>query len=177
VRTDGTVKVLDFGLAKAMDASSSAPIVAPAVNAPTLTSPAVLTVHGVILGTAAYMAPEQAKGKPVDKRADLWSFGCVLFEMLTARRPFEGATISDVLAKIIEREPDWTALPAKTPRPIRTLLRRCLEKDPRRRLDSAAVARLEIEEASATPSTHELGASDVSRGAGWSLRVLVDRTS
>jgi hypothetical protein len=127
----------------------------------------------VILGTATYMPPEQAKGKPVDKRADLWSFGCVLFEMLTGRRPFEGETISDVLAKIIERDPDWNALPAKTPRSIRTLLRRCLEKDPRRRLDSATVARLEIEEASTTPTTNGLPVSVVSRDVGWPLRALV----
>jgi serine/threonine protein kinase len=146
VRSDGTVKVLDFGLAKAFDPTFS--------SSPSVTMSPTISIHatqaGVLLGTAAYMPPEQAKGKPVDKRADLWSFGCVLFEMLTRHQPFEGETISDVLARIIEREPDWNALPAKTPRSIRTLLRRCLEKDPRRRLDSAAVARLEIEEASTT---------------------------
>jgi serine/threonine protein kinase len=169
VRTDGTVKVLDFGLAKAFDAPGS--------SSPSVTRSPTISMHatqaGVLLGTAAYMPPEQAKGNPVDKRADLWSFGCVLFEMLTGRRPFAGATISDVLAKIIERDPDWTALPAKTPQSIRTLLRRCLEKDPRQRLDSAAVARLEIEEASVTQTTAVARGSDVSPGAGWPLRVLV----
>src|SRR6185369_5670477 len=120
------------------------------ITSPTLS---LATQAGVLLGTAAYMPPEQAKGKPVDRRADLWSFGCVFFEILTGRRPFEGETISDVLARIIERDPDWTALPATTPGSIRTLLRRCLEKDPKRRLDSAAVARLEIEEASTTSTT------------------------
>jgi len=94
------------------------------------------------------MPPEQLKGKAVDRRADLWAFGCVLYEMFTGRAPFEATTVSEVLAKIIEREPDWTALPAKTPRSVRTLLRRCLEKDPKRRLDSAAAARLEIEDLS-----------------------------
>jgi serine/threonine-protein kinase len=140
----GVVKVLDFGLARALDPSglaSSSPTMSP-----------TLSVHatqaGVILGTAAYMPPEQAKGRPVDRRADLWSFGCVVYEMLTARRPFTGETISDVLAKVIEREPDWSTLPAQTSGSIRTLLRRCLEKDPKRRLDSAAAARLELDEAS-----------------------------
>ena len=161
VRTDGTVKVLDFGLAKAFNPTGS-----PSSNAtmsPTISMHA--TQAGVLLGTAAYMPPEQAKGKSVDKRADLWSFGCVLYEMLAGHRPFVGETISDVLAKIIERDPDWNALPAKTPRSIRTLLRRCLEKDPRRRLDSAAVARLEIEEASTTPATNGIAVSDVNRDA------------
>ena len=161
VRTDGTVKVLDFGLAKAFNPTGS-----PSSNAtmsPTISMHA--TQAGVLLGTAAYMPPEQAKGKSVDKRADLWSFGCVFYEMLAGHRPFVGETISDVLAKIIERDPDWNALPAKTPRSIRTLVRRCLEKDLRRRLDSAAVARLEIEEASATPATNGIALSDVNRDA------------
>jgi serine/threonine-protein kinase len=161
VRSDGTVKVLDFGLAKAFTPTGS-----PRSNAtmsPTISMHA--TQAGVLLGTAAYMPPEQAKGKSVDKRADLWSFGCVLYEMLAGHRPFVGETISDVLAKIIERDPDWNALPAKTPRSLRTLLRRCLEKDPRRRLDSAAVARLDIEEASTTPATPGSAVSDVNRDA------------
>jgi serine/threonine-protein kinase len=167
VRSDGTVKVLDFGLAKATDPAGSSPNL---TTSPTLS---LATQAGVLLGTAAYMPPEQAKGKTVDKRADLWSFGCVLFEMLTGRRPFEGETISDVLARIIEREPDWTALPAKTPRTVRTLLRRCLEKDLRRRMDSAAVARLEIEEASISSATSELPPNEVRRYAQWPSRVLV----
>ena len=153
VRDDGTVKVLDFGLAKALqDPKTSRP--QDFVNSPTITSPA-MTKEGVILGTAAYMSPEQAKGKPADKRADLWAFGCIVFEMLAGRRPFEGASIAEVLAKVIEREPDWQALPPETPRAIRTLLRRCLEKDPKRRLDSAAAARLEIDDLSAAPDREE----------------------
>ena len=161
LRSDGTVKILDFGLAKALDPAPSA--ADSATMSPTITTPA-MTQMGMILGTAAYMSPEQAKGRPADKRSDIWAFGCVLYEMLTGDRPFVGETISDVLAKVIERDPDWNALPAKTPRAIRTLLRRCLEKNPRRRLDSAAVARLDIEEAS-TPATNNISVSDINRDA------------
>ena len=118
---------------------------------PTITTPA-MTQAGVILGTAAYMSPEQAKGRVVDKRSDVWAFGAVLYEMLTARRAFEGDDVSDTLARILMKEPDWTTLPAGTPAPLRRLLRRCLEKDRKRRLDSAADARLEIEEALTSPA-------------------------
>ncbi len=148
VRADGTVKVLDFGLAKALHPAAAAS--PEAMHAPTITSPA-MTHAGVILGTAAYMSPEQARGTAVDKRADLWAFGVVLYEMLTATRLFAGATVSDTLAAVLKTEPDWTRLPAKTPQPIRTLLRRCLEKDRKRRLDSAAAARLEIDDAAIAP--------------------------
>jgi serine/threonine protein kinase len=111
VGTDGAVKVLDFGLAKAMDPLSSSSAAAAALaNSPTMTSPAA-TLAGVILGTAAYMSPEQARGKPVDKRTDIWAFGCVLFEMLTGRRPFDGETLTDTVAAIVKNEPDWRALP------------------------------------------------------------------
>ena len=106
-----------------------------------------MTQVGMILGTAAYMSPEQAKGRPVDRRSDLWAFGAVLLEMLTGRLAFKGDDVSDTIAFVLTREPDWTALPAETPPVIRRLLRRCLEKDRKRRLDSAADARLEIEEA------------------------------
>src|SRR5512134_3745739 len=149
VRADGTVKVLDFGLAKVLDppAGTEAAVLA---NSPTVTSPA-MTQRGMILGTAAYMSPEQARGLPLDRRSDLWSFGCVLYELLTARQPFTGGTASDVSAAILSREPDWTTLPQATPAVIRKLLRRCLEKDRRRRLADAADARLEIEEALASP--------------------------
>ena len=118
---------------------------------PTITTPA-MTQAGMILGTAAYMSPEQAKGRAVDKRSDVWAFGAVLYEMLTARRAFEGDDVSDTLARILMKEPDWTTLPAGTPAPLRRLLRRCLEKDRKRRLDSAADARLEIEEALTSPA-------------------------
>jgi eukaryotic-like serine/threonine-protein kinase len=141
ITPDGIVKVLDFGLAKAMDAVGSAPNV---TQSPTITSPAMMTGVGVLLGTAAYMSPEQAKGRPADKRADIWAFGVVLFEMLTGRAAFEGETISEVLAKVIEREPDWTALPTGTAPRLRALLRRCVTKDPKTRLQAIGEARITL---------------------------------
>jgi serine/threonine protein kinase/Tol biopolymer transport system component len=143
VRADGTVKVLDFGLAKALGTDPVSAAV-DAMNLPTVTSPA-MTDRGVILGTAAYMAPEQARGQPVDKRADIWAFGCVLYEMLTGRRPFDGTTVSDVLAAVLRAEIDWQRLPLDTPSPVRRLLARCLERDPKRRLRDIGEARLELE--------------------------------
>ena len=159
VRSDGTVKVLDFGLAKAMDpATASSP---EAMNSPTITSPA-MTQAGMILGTAAYMAPEQARGTVVDKRADVWAFGVVLYEMLTGQRLFAGTTMSDTIAAVLTREPEWTALPAGTPPAIRKLLRRCLEKDRKRRLTDAGAARLEIDDAlTASPTVEGASASGV----------------
>ena len=144
VRPDGTVKVLDFGLAKSgpMHADAKGNI----LESPTITSPAV-TGQGVVLGTAAYMAPEQAKGKAVDKRADVWAFGCVLFEMLTAKRAFDGEDVTDTLALVLKGEPDWAALPSATPHPVRTLLRRCLERDVRRRISDMSVVRFVLDEA------------------------------
>ncbi len=129
VRDDGTVKVLDFGLAKAMAVDSSPGVVA---LSPTITSPAA-TAMGTIMGTAAYMSPEQARGRAVDKRSDIWAFGAVLYEMLTGRRAFDGEDVSDTLANILKREPDWSALPPGTPPAIERVLRRCLTKDPRLR--------------------------------------------
>ena len=152
VRGDGAVKVLDYGLAKAMDAGGGASGGAGgAVNSPTLMhSPTLSAAHGtdlgVILGTAAYMAPEQARGKVVDRRADVWAFGVVLFEMLTGSRAFAGEGISEVLASVLKSEPDWRALPADTPASVRRLLRRCLEKDPHQRLQAIGDARLELDE-------------------------------
>jgi Tol biopolymer transport system component len=136
VTPEGQVKILDFGLAKAMagDAASSE-----LANSPTLTARA--TEAGMILGTAAYMSPEQARGKAVDKRADIWAFGAVLFEMLTGRRAFDGDTVSDVLASVLKTEPDWNALPAATPPHVTALLRRCLERDLSRRLRDIGEAR------------------------------------
>jgi len=143
VTEDGRVKVLDFGLAKALaETPSSSESKSNLADSLTITDER--TQPGVILGTAAYMSPEQAKGKPVDKRADIWSFGCVLFESLTGRRPFEGETISDTLAKVLERDPDWEQLPAETPPQVRALLRRCLQKDSSRRLRDIGDAHLEV---------------------------------
>ena len=137
---DGTVKVLDFGLAKALSPEQSPASGAPPSHSPTITSPAMLTALGVVLGTAAYMSPEQAKGREADKRSDIWAFGCVLYEMLTGRRPFDGEDMTDVLGAVVRLEPAWEALPADVPGPVRTLVCQCLVKDPRRRVgDIAAV--------------------------------------
>jgi serine/threonine protein kinase/Tol biopolymer transport system component len=141
VTPDGDVKVLDFGLAKAMGPADASGDMA---NSPTLSL--AMTEAGLIIGTAAYMAPEQAKGKPVDHRADIWAFGCVLYEMLAGQKTFEGETISDVLAAVIKSEPDWSALPPHTPPAIQRLIRRCLSKDPKQRLRDIGDARLAIEE-------------------------------
>ena len=151
VKADGTVKVLDFGLAKALAVGpDDAGHQSNSANSPTLTSHG--TQLGVILGTAAYMAPEQARGKPVDRRADVWAFGLVVFEMLTGRRAFEGDEVSDVLAAVLRQELDFTQLPAATPSSVRRLLKRCLERDPRKRLSSIGDARLDIDETDA-PTT------------------------
>ncbi|MGH9385947.1 MAG: protein kinase domain-containing protein, partial [Vicinamibacterales bacterium] len=141
IRPDGTVKVLDFGLAKGVDGDSAGPL----ADSPTMSSGK--TLEGVILGTAPYMSPEQARGHRVDKRTDVWAFGCVLYEMLTGAQAFSGQTLSDTIAVILGREPDWTKQPDTTPRTIRVLLRRLLDKDRRRRLHDIADARLEIEDA------------------------------
>ena len=161
VRADGTVKVLDFGLAKAVARSegdgfshgqpAEAEASALKANSPTITSPAGLTRAGIILGTAAYMAPEQARGRVVDARADIFAFGCVLYEMLTGHRAFGGEDIADVLARVIERDPDWARLPTRTPALVTRLLHRALQKDRTKRLQHMGDARLDIDEALATP--------------------------
>ncbi|HXT70466.1 MAG TPA: protein kinase [Vicinamibacterales bacterium] len=143
VRADGAVKVLDFGLAKALTADTTSGA-SEAMNSPTLTARA--TQLGVILGTAAYMSPEQAKGKPVDKRADIWAFGAVLYEMLAGRRAFAGEDISETLAAVLTREPDLASLPKTTPPALTTLIRRCLERDTKRRLRDIGEARLVLED-------------------------------
>ena len=144
IRPDGTVKILDFGLAKALDPlPSNTP---EQHEAATVLSPA-MTMQGVILGTAAYMSPEQARGHAVDQRADIWAFGVVLYEMLAGKVAFAAPTVTDTLARVIEREPDWSALPAATPATVRTLLRRCLEKDPRKRAPHIGLARLDVDDA------------------------------
>jgi len=147
VGAGGAVKVLDFGLAKAM-APDAAPGTDPSLS-PTMTS--VGSVAGVLLGTAAYMSPEQARGQSVDERSDIWSFGCVLWECLTRQRLFGGATASDSIGAILQTEPDWGRLPAETPPTVRRLLRRCLAKDPRNRLHHIADARIELEDTDPSP--------------------------
>src|SRR6185295_18208382 len=142
IRGDGTVKVLDFGLAKALDSASGARL--DPVNSPT---PGLLvTAAHVVLGTPAYMSPEQARGRPVDKRADIWAFGVVVFEMLAGERLFAGETISDTLASVLKTDPNWHKLPAAVPPSLRRLLRWCLEKDPKRRLQAIGDARVQIED-------------------------------
>src|SRR5688572_6687097 len=142
VRADGTVKVLDFGLAKALSVDAAGATTNPS-DSPTLTSPA--TMMGMVLGTAAYMAPEPARGRTVDRRADIWSFGVVLFEMLTGRRLFDGDDVSVTLAGVLKDEPDWSRLPAATPAALHQLLRRTLVKDPKQRLQSIGEARILID--------------------------------
>jgi serine/threonine protein kinase len=142
ITSDGIVKVLDFGLAKAAASTTTGPV---ASQSPTITVAG--TREGVILGTAGYMSPEQARGQTVDKRTDIWAFGCVLFEMVSGRQPFAGATLSDTIAAILQREPAWETLPRSIPAKIHHLLRRCLQKDPSRRLRDIGDARVEIEDA------------------------------
>jgi serine/threonine-protein kinase len=169
VRPDGTVKVLDFGLAKAMAADAGG--VASLSDSPTTTSPA--TELGVILGTAAYMSPEQARGKPVDRRSDVWAFGVVLYEMLTGRRAFSGAEVPDVLASILKDTPSLDRLPADTPPAIRRLLQRCLVKDRTERLDSTAAARLEIADAMSGAAAPGHGAPPKGATLGTRLGVPI----
>jgi eukaryotic-like serine/threonine-protein kinase len=140
VTPQGRVKVLDFGLAKAFAAEAAELSLS---NSPTLGS--AVTKAGVILGTAAYMSPEQARGKPVDTRTDIWAFGCILYEMLTSRVPFAGETLTDTIATILGGEPNWQVLPRTTPASIRWLLQRCLEKDSRERLRDIGDARIELQ--------------------------------
>ena len=142
VRPDGTVKVLDFGLAKAFqpEAGSVSPLMSP-----TISLTAAATQMGMVIGTAAYMAPEQAKGKVVDKRADLWAFGAVLYEMLTGQKAFTGDDVSTTLARVIERDPDWDILPSNLSPVLGTYLRRCLEKEPKQRVHDIADVRLAME--------------------------------
>jgi Tol biopolymer transport system component len=168
ITADGKVKVLDFGLAKAIERAPATML----STSPTLLSMAA-TNGGIILGTAAYMSPEQASGKTVDKRTDLWAFGVVLLEMLTGRPVFEGETVAHVLAAVLTKDPDWNALPVKTPAPIRKLLRRCLDKDRKRRIESAADARLEIEEALTAPTAEVTPAAAAPPAASSPLAWMI----
>ncbi len=161
VTPEGKVKVLDFGLAKAFEGDASNVDMS---NSPTLSMAA--TMQGVILGTAAYMSPEQARGKSVDKSTDIWAFGCVLYELLTAKQAFHGEDVTDILAAVVRAEPEWEALPAATPLKIRDLLRRCLQKDKAQRMQSAGDARIEIHESLVAPAT-EMGSIPAAAARGW----------
>jgi len=163
ITTEDKVKVLDFGLAKA-------------VGREAIDDQSTITELGLVIGTPAYMSPEQARGKPADKRSDIWSFGCVLYEMLSGRKPFEGETVSDMLANVLQAEPDWQALPQTTPTNIVVLLRRCLEKDPRRRLHDIADVAIEINEtlnlpAIVPPTTTT--SFEIAHPAGWKKLIAV----
>ena len=175
VRPDGVVKVLDFGLAKALE-----PVAAGSTDAttsPTITSPAMMTRIGVMLGTAAYMAPEQARGRSIDKRADVWALGCVLYEMLAGRPPFGGEDVAEIIGAVIHKDPDWPALPANTPTNVRTLLRRCLQKDRRNRIPDAGTVRIELQETvdgslpDVSPSAAAIGGSRAR--LAWSLAAIM----
>ena len=151
VKADGTVKVLDFGLAKAVSPaeaghySGSVRLQADLSASPTITTPA-MTQIGVLLGTAAYMSPEQAKGRPADKRSDVWAFGCVFYEMLTGQRAFADDDISETLAAVLKSEPDWSRVPSDIPTAIRTLVQRCLVKDRRQRVADISAATFVLRE-------------------------------
>ena len=178
IRSDGTVKVLDFGLAKLTDAAPAASGSHALSVSPTLTSPALLTGAGMLMGTAAYMSPEQAAGKAVDRRSDLWAFGVVLLEMLTGRAVFQGETISHVLAAVLKDEPGLDSLPDRTPPAIRQLLVRCLQKERKHRLDSATVARLEIDDVlagrvSAPPAAAAAASPRAASAIPWALAALL----
>jgi serine/threonine protein kinase len=159
ITPEGKVKVLDFGLAKAVGSEAT-------------DQQSTVTEPGRVIGTPAYMSPEQARGKPTDKRSDIWSFGCVLYEMLTGRMAFGGETISDTLANILQTEPNWEALPQDTPANIRSLLRHCLKKDPRRRLQHIGDAGIEIDE-TLSSLTVSVATVDKRRPVGlWRLIVI-----
>lgn len=167
ITLEGKVKILDFGLAKVYGGE---PTPVDIEKSPTIT--AQMTEPGVILGTAAYMSPEQARGRAADKRADIWAFGCVLYECLTGKRSFPGETISDTLAQVLKSEPDWTALPPDTPRSISSLLHRCLQKDPRNRLHDIADARIDIEAILAGPLQGEPAGELPGKRRAWFRAVV-----
>ncbi|MBZ5572364.1 MAG: serine/threonine-protein kinase [Acidobacteriia bacterium] len=167
VTPDGGVKVLDFGLAKVLQGDAGTG--SDPSNSPTFTSAS--TQAGMILGTAAYMSPEQAKGKAVDRRTDVWAFGCLLFEMLSGKRAFEGETVTETLANVIKEDPKWQDLPPETPQLVRELLRRCLEKDPRRRLQAIGEARIAVQDTLTAPKETSSSAT-AARSSGPSKSVV-----
>jgi serine/threonine protein kinase len=162
LRPDGVVKVLDFGLAKLAEATAASGAVGLS-QSPTITTPAMMTGVGMILGTAAYMSPEQAKGRPADKRSDVWAFGCVLYEMLTQKRAFAGEDVADTLASVLRGEPNWSALPTETTH-LTSVLRRCLEKDIKRRMRDVADVALLLE---APPASHVVTPDAPSKRIAW----------
>ena len=155
VKEDGTIKVLDYGLAKALESEARGGTDSELSQSPTLTRHG--TQVGVILGTAAYMSPEQARGKKVDKRTDIWAFGAVVYEMLTGKKAFPGEDVSDTLAAVLRAEADWDVLPEQTPFPLRSLLRRCLRKDKDKRLHDIADARIEVDDTPSGATAARLG--------------------
>ena len=167
VTPEGKVKVLDFGLAKALTGDPSSP---DATHSPTLTAAA--TQAGVVIGTAAYMSPEQARGKAVDKRADIWAFGAVLYEMLAGRKAFEGETVSDTLAAVLRADIDWAALPPQTPPSVRRVLRRCLDRDPKTRFRDVADARIEMDAAPEPADVPTPTAPGPARRAPWLVALI-----
>ncbi len=174
VRDDATVKVLDFGLAKLIAGEASGAGAGPVTQSPTVTSPAA-TLAGVILGTAAYMSPEQAKGRTADKRSDVWAFGAVFYEMLTGQRPFAGEDISDTLASVLKSEPDWKALPSDVAPHLRMLIERCLTKDRRHRIADISTALFVMSEAASLTSPAPLASGrivTVDRRALWRRLVV-----
>ena len=163
---EGAVKVLDFGLAKdASDAGAPSEL----THSPTMLAP---TVSGMMLGTAPYMSPEQARGKTIDKRTDIWAFGCVLYEMLTSHRAFNGDTTSDTIVAILERRPGWTDLPSSPPAHLRHLVERCLEKDPKRRLRDIGDARAMLDEGPPVPASQPPASNRGVARAGWIAAAL-----
>ncbi len=171
ITPEGKVKLLDFGLAKALESGGSSPDVS---TSPTLTA---ATQAGVVIGTAAYMSPEQARGKSVDKRADIWAFGCVLYEMLAGRKAFEGQNVTDTLASLVRDEPDWKALPRNAPPALRKLLERCLTKEATRRLQAIGDARIELEEQASAqkvgPPTGALRTAAQRSPRGWVISLAL----
>ena len=174
VTPEGKVKVLDFGLAKAFVGES---VIEDIGNSPTVSHAA--TMQGVILGTAAYMSPEQARGRTtvIDKRTDIWAFGCVLYELVTGKLAFQGETVTEILASVMKAEPEWQTLPPATPQTIRSLLRRCLQKDKNLRLRDAGDARIEIQDALSGSPPSEPSRVVTSRLAGWRLPALLGLTA
>jgi len=176
LRPDGTVKVLDFGLAKLTHPETTADR-ADVTISPTITSPAKMTGVGVVLGTAAYMSPEQAKGYEADRRCDIWAFGCVLYEMLTGRRAFDGEDRTDVLGAVVRLEPNWDALPAEVPQPVRTLLRSCLVKDRRRRVATMSTALFVLDKSAELAAPAGTGSAAPLSRTPWWRRVVAPVTT